>query len=87
MRTLFYIDRDDDSARMAPFDVAHALFMSNYARDVDKCAKDAAAWLKANGHAKRGKPLTWRGIRAKCKDDTDREIREGKAEDAAELGL
>ena len=87
MRTLFYIDRDDDSARMAPFDVAHALFMSNYARDVDKCAKDAAAWLKANGHAKRGKPLTWRGIRAKCKDDTDREIREGEAEDAAELGL
>ena len=91
MRSTFAIDGDNDNWRLAPFDVAHALFMRNYAKDVDKCAKDASAWLKANGHIKRGKPLTWRGIKEKSKDDIEREEREGKKEEdeakARSLGL
>lgn len=69
MYEIFYFDRSDDNIKMEPFRVAQELLFKNYAKDLDKCSKDAAAWLKANGHTKKGKPPTWRGIRLRLPTD------------------
>jgi predicted P-loop ATPase len=73
MGALFHIDPTNDNWRMSPFDVAHTLLMNNYAKDIDKCAKDASAWLRAHGHEKRGKPLSWRGINAKLSGEIEQD--------------
>lgn len=62
MPELFILTPGTDSPATAPIDIAQELYYKNYAKDLDKCAKDAAAWLKANGYVKKGKPATWRGI-------------------------
>lgn len=62
MPELFILEPGNDGLAAAPIDIAQELYYKNYAKDLDKCAKDAAAYLKANGYAKKGKPATWRGI-------------------------
>ena len=62
MPSLFVTDTERDDWAMPPIEIANTLFYKNYGT-LDKCAKDAAAWLKQNGHVKRGRPPTWRGIR------------------------
>lgn len=69
MPTLFFLQPGNDSLQLSPMSIAEELLNRNYAKDLDKCAKDAAAWLKANGHIKKGKPLTWRGIRLRMQHD------------------
>jgi hypothetical protein len=75
MYEIFHFSGDDND-KMEPFRVAQELLFKNYAKDLDKCAKDAAAWLKANGHIKRGKPPTWRGIRLRLPHDAAQNGRE-----------
>ena len=69
MYEIFYFDRSDDNLKMEPFRVSQELLFKNYAKDLDKCSKDAAAWLKAHGHIKKGRPPTWRGIRLRLPND------------------
>lgn len=72
MPELFVTDptkTDDKLMQMEPFKIANELFFKNYG-PLDKCAKDAAAWLKTHGHVKKGKPPTWRGIRLKNPGET-----------------
>jgi hypothetical protein len=69
MPQLFYIDPADDTLQISPMAIAQELLFKNYAKDLDKCSKDAAAWLKNNGHTKKGKPPTWRGIRLRKPGD------------------
>lgn len=91
MDALFHIDPADDNLRMSPFDVAHTLLMNNYAKDLDKCSKDAAAWLRAHGHEKKGRPLSWRGISAKLSGEIEQDrldVKNSITRDAAtSLGL
>ena len=69
MPHLFYTDPRAVNLQMAPIDIGKELYAQSYAKDLDKCSKDAAAWLKNKGHVKMGRPPSWRGIRLRLPSD------------------